>query len=310
MGRWYLRQLREAVETPVFVAWENASGVAEGAVAGSGLVVYVNPELQRLRVLVEAARGRLAELEADFTVEKVQVEAMKARLFAKLRGHFQRRDQWRDIIRYRRKYLDMLVRQGEEEAAQVQEEYRQASAQTEQDYEETAAAMAQKKELSVEEAGEISRLWRKLVRLYHPDRFAQEPEKQETYHRLTAAINQAKESGDLATLRMIADDPHGFILRQGWAALDFREEDRIAQLQKLWESIELEIIRVLEAVNALRESPDFELLKLTNRTPEFFDETVSLHIESLEAELARLKAEADGLAGEIEELTGEAATGI
>ena len=36
----------------------------------------------------------------------------------------------------------MLVRQGEEEAAQVQEEYRQASARTEQDYEETEAAMA------------------------------------------------------------------------------------------------------------------------------------------------------------------------
>ena len=39
------------------------------SVAGSGLVVYVNPVLQRLRVLVEAARGRLAELEAGFTVE-------------------------------------------------------------------------------------------------------------------------------------------------------------------------------------------------------------------------------------------------
>ena len=139
------------------------------------------------------------------------------------------------------------------------------------------------------------------------DRFAQEPEKQETYHRLTAAINQAKESGNLATLRMIADDPHGFILRQGWAALDFREEDQIAQLRRLWESIELEIIRVLEAVNALRESPDFELLTLTERTPEFFDETVGLHIESLEEELARLNAEADGLAGELEELTGAVA---
>ena len=37
----------------------------------------------------------------------------------------------------------MLVRHGEEEAAQVKEEYRQASARTEQDYEETAAAMAE-----------------------------------------------------------------------------------------------------------------------------------------------------------------------
>jgi len=43
----------------------------------------------------------------------------------------------------------------------------------------------------------------------------------------------------------IAEDPHGFILRQGWAALDFREEDQIHQLRRLWESIEMEIIRVL-----------------------------------------------------------------
>ena len=108
-------------------------------------------------------------------------------------------------------------------------------------------------------------------------------------------------------LHGIAEDPHGFILRQGWAALDFREEDQIAQLRRLWESIELEIIRVLEAVNALRESPDFELHRLTERTPEFFDETVSRHIESLETEVAALQREAEKLAGEIEELTGEPA---
>jgi hypothetical protein len=35
--------------------------------------------------------------------------------------------------------------------------------------------------------------------------------------KLTAAINRAKDSGDIQTLREIADDPHGFILRQGWA---------------------------------------------------------------------------------------------
>ena len=56
MGRWYLRQLREAAEAPVFVAWESANGSADVSVAGSGLVVYVNPELQQLRALVEAAR--------------------------------------------------------------------------------------------------------------------------------------------------------------------------------------------------------------------------------------------------------------
>ena len=90
---------------------------------------------------------------------------------------------------------------GEEEAGKIAQEYRQASAQQEQEYAETAAALAEKQELSAGEAAEVSRLWRKLVKLFHPDRFAHEPEKQETYHKLTAAINHAKDHGDLATLR-------------------------------------------------------------------------------------------------------------
>ena len=63
---------------------------------------------------------------------------------------------------------------------------------------------------------------------------AHEPEKQETYHKLTVAINHAKDRGDLETLRQIAGDPHGFISRQGWASLDFRDEEQVARLLKLW----------------------------------------------------------------------------
>ena len=102
----------------------------------------------------------------------------------------------------------------------------------------------------------------------------------------------------------------GFILRQGWAALDFGEEREIAQLRRLWESIELEIVRVLEAGNALKESPDYELHRLTTQTPAFFDETVRRQVEGLEEELGLLRIQADELAKEIEELTGEAAGGI
>ena len=88
------------------------------------------------------------------------------------------------------------------------------------------------------------------------------------------------------------------------------EEREIAQLCRLWESIELEIIRVLEASNALKESPDYELHRLTAQTPAFFDETVSRHVAALERELALLGSEADELAKEIEELTGEVTSGI
>ncbi len=67
---------------------------------------------------------------------------------------------------------------------------------------------------------------------------------------------------------------------------------------------------MLEAGNALRESPDYELHRLTTQTPAFFDETVSRQVEGLEKELALLESEAEELAKEIEELTGEAPTGI
>ena len=97
-------------------------------------MLYVNPELKRLRALVDAARARL-----------------------------------RLVIGYRRKYLESLVRQGEEEAGKIAQEYRQASTQREQEYAETAAALAEKQELSAAEAAEVSQLWRKLVKLFHPE---------------------------------------------------------------------------------------------------------------------------------------------
>lgn len=63
---------------------------------------------------------------------------------------------------------------------------------------------------------------------------------------------------------------------------------------------------MLEAINALKESPDYELHRLTTQTPAFFEETVRRHVESLEKELAVLESQAAELAKEIEELTGEA----
>ena len=128
--------------------------------------------------------------------------------------------------------------------------------------------MAQKKELSAEEQTEFKKLWRKLVNMYHPDRFAHEPEKLETYNKLTAAINHAKSNGDLDTLRQIANDPHGYILRQGWVSLDFRDEEQVSRLRKLWESLEMEILSVLEATNRLHESAEFELHELIAKKPE------------------------------------------
>lgn len=142
-----------------------------------------------------------------------------------------------------------------------------------------------------------------------PDRFAHEADKLETYGKLTAAINRAKDNGDLDTLRQIASDPHGFILRQGWAVLDFRDEEQVTRFRKLWESLEMEILNVLEATNQLRESPEFELYELTAKNAKMFDEVVSKQTKLLEKEIIDLTNEADRLSKEIGELTTQSQPG-
>ncbi len=120
---------------------------------------------------------------------------MQAALFRRLREHYQKRDRLRLILDYRKKYLDSLVRGGEEEAKQAEENFAKARAQTDRDYEETAAAVAEKKALTADEEAELNGLWRKLVKLYHPDRFANEPDKLATYEKLTAAVNPERFRG-------------------------------------------------------------------------------------------------------------------
>jgi DNA polymerase-3 subunit epsilon len=312
MGNWYLRQLKikaqPQADGTLFVTPQSKSKGKRAeklaTVEFAALIIYVNPELAELRQLVASARARLAELETDYTKEKSRVDAMQAILFRRLREYYQKRDRLRLVVDYRRKYLDSLVRGGDEEAKQAEENYERAKAQTYKDYEETAAAVAKKKQLTAEEEAELTLLWKKLVKLYHPDRFANQPDKLETYHKLTSAINRAKDVGDITTLREIAEDPHGFILRQGWASLDFSDEVELAQLRRLYETLQVETIAVLESLNQLRESPDYELCRISEQKPGVLDDLAAERKRLLEKESAELETEASRLSEEIKELSG------
>ncbi len=282
---------------------ESPNGTGESPVPP--LVIYVNPELEELRQLVSGARARLAELEVDYAREKSRVDVMQAALFRQLREHYQKRDRLRLILDYRKKYLDSLVRGGEEESKQAEKNYEKTRAQTDKDYEETAAAVAEKKALTTAEEAELNGLWRKLVKLYHPDRFANEPDKQATYEKLTAAINRAKEAGDIKTLREIAEDPAGFILRQGWTGLDFSDEVELAELRRLHESLQLEIIAVIESLEQLKESAEYELCGIVEQRPGVLDELAAERTKLLEQESTELQQQAEKLADEIRELSGQ-----
>ena len=95
------------------------------------------------------------------------------------------------------------------------------------------------------------------------------------------------------------------MMRQGWSTLDFSDSAEIAQLRRLHEMLQLDIIAVLESLNKLRESPDYELSELVKKKPGFMDELVEERQKRLDSESADLEKEAAKLASEIEELTGE-----
>ncbi|HEV2330463.1 MAG TPA: exonuclease domain-containing protein [Verrucomicrobiae bacterium] len=314
MGRWYLRQLEKMLPADATVfATAGIDGRQDSTVftaEQAALVIYVNPELNELRRLVADARARLAELEVVYAKEKSRVDAMQAVLFRRLREHYQKRDRLRLVVQYRKKYLDSLVRGGKEEAKQAEENFAKARAQSERDYDETAAAVAEKKALTAVEEAELNRLWRKLVKLYHPDRFAREPEKLATYEKLTTAINRAKETGDIQTLREIAEDPAGFILRQGWTRLDFGDEVELAESRRLHESLQLEIIAVIESLEQLRESAEYELCRIMEQRPAALNELTAERAKILEKESMELQLEAEKLADEIKELSGSGSSGI
>jgi len=47
-----------------------------------------------------------------------------------------------------------------------------------------------------EEAARLKQLWKKLVRMFHPDLQEHDPKKRETYEHLTQAINESRYRGD------------------------------------------------------------------------------------------------------------------
>lgn len=311
MGRWYLAQLElgELVGCSSAPAMSEPDAETQGSTAhlstATGIVVFVDLEVEQLRQLVASARSHLAEIEAAYTKDRHAVDVTQATIFKLVRKHYQARERLRLIIDYRSKYLKILLHSGEDEAMEVAEEFENAKAQSDANYEQAAATAESRKKLSDDEENELKSLWKKLVRLYHPDRFADQPDKLATYTQLTSAINKAREDGNISQLREIANDPHGFILRSGWVSLDFDDAVAAKNLRRLLDTLQLEIVSTMELINDLRDSPEFELYTLSIEKPTLLDDVAAAQGRVIAAEIVELEAAAEKLKAEIAELTGE-----
>ena len=317
MGAWYLERLG-TVSAGAAASWKfgpqdsRAPKGDHGAPvdASSDVVLVSDLGEERLKARVAQARARLAELEAAYTIDKRAVETAQSVLFGILRPYFQRRDKLGLVVRYRRKFLEALLAGGEEEAEEVVRESETAAHQTDTEYEQTASAMADRKVLSEEEEEELKRLWRKLVGLFHPDRFASEPDKQEAYAELTREINDARDKGDIARLREIVRDPEEFMAKMGLSSLNFATEQEMGGLEKLLHSLESMILATLTALETLREDPAYELHQLNERRPGFIEEAAKEQARKVETEIEALEEEAAKLQSEITELNGGVGAGI
>ena len=304
MGRWYLGQLASGatLEDSPFLDLE-INGEAGGS--GGGLVVFRHPGMEHFQRLIEAARSRLADLELDYSVEKSKVDAVRSRLFGALRPYYQERDRLRLLIQYRQAFIDRLLAGGEEAAGAAADDFQREAAEKDQEYDSTASALAGKRELNTDETGRLKQLWKKLVRMFHPDGHEHDPEKRKTYERLTQVINEARDRGDIELLELIAKDPQAFIRKQGWASVSLDGDHSLAELRSLYEHLQAKILELIETLDDLRASPDFEVFQFAERDAAVIDTIATAQKEELEKEIEELRAEAERRAAEVEELAGD-----
>jgi len=312
MGRWYLGQLESGTRLGDAAMLDlRIQELAGGLPGGSdnppgGLVVFLQPEIELYQRLVEAARIRLAELELEFGVEKSKVDSIRSRLFGALRAFYQERDRLRLLVQFRKAFIDRLLAEGEESAEKATGEYHRESAAKDKEYDSTAAALEGKRELNDEETARLKQLWKKLVRMFHPDLYEHDPEKRKTYELLTQAINEARDRGDIELLELIAKDPQGFILNQGWASVSLDGARGLMELRSLYEHLQARILELIETLDAIRASFDYEIYKVAEDDTTVIDRITTTQRAELEQEIEILRAEAEKQAAEAEELVGEA----
>jgi DNA polymerase III epsilon subunit-like protein len=313
MGRFYLRELdrsnRVEEKASALAGFAAASVKAAPATASStGVVLYSDPDIAELKALLEHARNRLAELSSEYMAEKRAVDATSAALFERLKDEYRLRDHLHITVIYRKRYIDTLIEQGEDDAELVTEEFEAEKQRTDSEYEEAVRSASQSKPLTNDEQTEVKSIWRRLARVFHPDHVANDAEARAVHEQLFSVINHARDIGDIKTLREIAADPNAYMLRQGWNAPSRGAVADVERLREIYEAVSLQIIDQIDQFDQLRESNAYQILEFCRKNAEGFEQLVVNHKQMLQAEIEKLKDEADRLLSQITELTGKSSS--
>ena len=222
-----------------------------------------------------------------------------------MRSFYQERDRLRLLVQFRKAFIDRLLAEGEEAAGKTAADYQRETAEKDREYDSTASALEGKRELNEDETARLKQLWRKLVRMFHPDLYEHDPEKRKTYERLTQAINEARDRGDIEVLEDTAKNPLAFILKQGWAAVSLDGDRSLMELRSLYEHLQARILEMIETLDEVRASADYQIFQAAEEDAAVIGRIVSAQQEDLEKEIGELQAEAARAAEEAKELAGE-----
>jgi predicted nucleic acid-binding Zn-ribbon protein len=72
----------------------------------------------------------------------------------------------------------------------------------------------------------------------------------------------------------------------------------------LFEALQFRIVSILDALNELKESPQYELHRLSSLHPNYLQQTAQEHASALAAEIKDLETQAVQLDSEISEISG------
>ena len=293
VARWYLERLELAT-----------SATTRPLSEGPNLNTSQNSVL--LEEAIEALRDRLAELQSEYISESANVAFIRSEIFLLTRDHYERRDRLKLIVDYRERFLQDLLQQGREVADELENVFVIETATLKDDYEDARGIAENSRAIDRAQEERLQHLWKRLVKLFHPDRFQNDPKKKDSYEKLVGEINAARDAGDLELLAQISKDPEAYMLARGWLELELDDDVSSTQMQKLHDSLQLEIVEAIERLDQLRDSPDYELYRLSKASESFIAEVAEARIAALLIEIEKLEVKAEQLRMEIAELDFEA----
>ena len=290
MGLWYLDHLDRPTAP-------SAAPVHDLTQEGSAsLAIYADPEAPLLRQAIATAQERLAEVEAEYTLMRQQVAFFEGQLFLRVGELHRQRARLRLKLAYLEAMLDALPWGDEGQQDQVHEEYRAERDRTERRYDNARNDAENRKKLAEEDQERLNALFKRLVRLYHPDTQALSPEKRKSYQDLMSSINNAKDRSDLAVLEDIAHNPEKYLHEDNtpWSL-----NDDLAVLRRLYDDLVADILSIMEEMEELRNSAHFELSTTCHQDPRGLEDLASKQAAELRKEIAELEARIIELEDEI-----------